>query len=200
MGLLLFLDPFQLIPVFQHLRRTGNLHLPEHVGVTVDQLFTHTVGSIGQIKVTGFLFHLGVKHHLKQHVAQFFFQVIDAALINGFYHLVGFLQKIATGAFVGLLGIPGTSTGCAQNCHEVFKILSRVVFFPHKIYHISVPSASSFTDFCHLIRRIFAILSPFGIRERSSQERVRRASTNTTYTTAATPIPIKVASALPIYE
>lgn len=79
------------------------------------QLFADTVHHIVEGEDLPLFLDAGVKHHLQQHVAQLLFKRFGVVVIDGFQRLVGFLKEIRADALMGLLPIPGTPLGRAQN-------------------------------------------------------------------------------------
>ncbi len=63
------------------------------MGMAVDQFKGHVVDYVRQVKPALFRLDLGVEHHLKQHIPQFFPQKHRVLVINGLQGLQGFLQK-----------------------------------------------------------------------------------------------------------
>ena len=66
--------------------------------------------------------NIRVEHDLQQHVAQLLTQQRHIRLAAGFYrldNLVGFLHQVANQGGVGLLGVPGATSGSAQAGHRL---------------------------------------------------------------------------------
>ena len=165
------------------------------MGVAEDQLFADAVGHVVQVEPAGVLLNGGVEEDLEQDVAQLLLQVVGIALVDGLGHLVGLLDEVAPDALVGLFPVPGAAPGMAQPGHQQAQVLYGIPLFAFKYSHnLSYHSqrlksfrhffspwakfSGFFLDF-HRIRSSLAILSPLGIRDRSSRETMRRASTST---------------------
>ena len=93
------------------------------MGVAVDELAAHPVGHLIEIKVSRVLLNGGMEHHLEQHVAQLLFQMLHRALVNGLGHLVGLLQEVAADGLMGLLPVPLTAAGSAEDFDDPDQIL-----------------------------------------------------------------------------
>ena len=112
--------------------------------VAEHQLLSHAVYHVICGETALFLLHYGVEHHLKQNVPQFLAHTGGVVPVNGVQRLVGLLQKIPADGLVGLLAVPRTALGGAQQVHDGEKILPSIALFPLKIYHISTAFASYF--------------------------------------------------------
>ena len=140
----MLLLPLELLPVLEDLAAAGNRHIPEHVGVAVDELFTDPVGYRVQVEAAGLLLHPGVKNHLEQHIPQLFPQMLRVVLVDGLSGLVGLLQEITANRVVILFPVPGAAPGLAQDADDLHQVPYTVRILILEIYHTSLPSASYF--------------------------------------------------------
>ena len=62
--------------------------------VAFDQLAAYPVAHLCKGEMPLLLLHLGVEHHLHQHIAQFLAQKRGVIQVDGIHRLVGFLQKV----------------------------------------------------------------------------------------------------------
>ena len=114
--------------------------------MAVDELLADAVGHIVHGEAALLPLHLGVHEDLEQQIAQLLLQVLGAALVDGFGHLIALLQQIPSGGGVGLLGVPGATSGGTEDGHDVLQVFEAVRFFPDKIYHILPLTARVFPE------------------------------------------------------
>ena len=117
------------------------------MGVAEYQLLADAVHHIVKGKQPLLLGHAGMKHHLKQYVAQLFLQVGCVPVIDGFGHLIGLLQHIAPDGLVGLFSVPGAPLRSAEQLHDAEKVLHGIVVHTLKIYHNFASLSSHFIYF-----------------------------------------------------
>lgn len=83
--------------------RTKDMRMPAgHLG-------HNPAGHILKIEGSLFLGDAGVKHHLKQQVAQLLAQAIEVLPLDGINYLVGLLQGVGSDGLEALFAIPGTA-------------------------------------------------------------------------------------------
>ena len=145
------------------------------MGVAEDQFFADAVGHVVQVEAAGVLLDGGVEEDLEQHVSQLLPQVGGVLLVDGLGHLIGLLDEVAADALVGLGPVPGAAAGGPEQGHQLPQVRHGIGVFQGKFC-------------CHTIasflvrqrmRSSLAILSPLGIRDRSSRETMRSTSTST---------------------
>jgi hypothetical protein len=101
----------------------------------VDELFTHPVRHVVQGEAPRVLLNGGVEVDLEQHIPQLLPESVHISLIDGLGHLVRLLQKVAADGGMGLLLVPGTAAGMAQNAHNLRQITAVIGLFHRPIYH-----------------------------------------------------------------
>ena len=137
LGLFLQLDCF---PIYQHFCATTNCGITKNVRVTTNKLVYNFVDNLLQIKVSCFFRHTGVENYLHQHVAKFFAHTCNIVVINCFNVFVNLFNEIATNGFMGLLNIPGATTGLTQSTDYINQRLYVHIVIRagiHKLFFIS---------------------------------------------------------------
>ncbi len=117
------------------------------MGMAEDELLAHPVRHIIQGKAALLLFHLGMEHHLEEHVTKLFAQMLGASLVDGLAGLIGLLQQIAADGLVVLLRVPGAASRRAQNGYDPLQVGNVIAGLTLKIYHIFPLSATPILDF-----------------------------------------------------
>ena len=88
--------------------------------VPEDQLVIQRLNDIIHRKGTELLFHLGMRHNLRE-IPKFFLHMLRIILINRLQHLVGFFDEIFADGFVGLLAVPRTAFRTAENANDLME-------------------------------------------------------------------------------
>jgi hypothetical protein len=112
------------VPVAQHLSRISHLGLPEHVGMTPDELLATVLGYRGQVTRATLLQEQRQEVHLEQHIAKL---VDQLGVITGegrVGELVGLLERMRHDRTLVLLAIPRTLT--SQTSGERIEISQRL--------------------------------------------------------------------------
>ena len=68
--------------------------VPKNMRVAFNQLAAYPIAYLCKGEMPLFLLHLGVEHHLHQHVAQLLAHKRGVIQVDGIHRLVGFLQKV----------------------------------------------------------------------------------------------------------
>ena len=84
-----------------------------------DELFTDIVHHISEVEGVYLLFHPGMEHHLQQHIPQLLPKEDRILLVDSLYSLVGFLNKVAPDALMGLFPVPRAAIFAAEDLHNL---------------------------------------------------------------------------------
>ena len=76
------------------------------MGMAAYHFFTFSVYHRGHIKEIFLFCKVGMEHHLKKDISQFFFKVLRIFLFYGLYHFICFLDQAAFKALMGLFPVP----------------------------------------------------------------------------------------------
>ena len=115
------------LPVAQHLLGPGDLDVAEDVRMAVHQLRDEALGDVVDVEPSLVGRDLGVKRHLQQQVAKL---VAHARLVAGVdrgEQLVGLFEQVPRKRPMGLLAIPRTAVGRAEqrlHANEIEKTLA----------------------------------------------------------------------------
>ncbi|HEY4968292.1 MAG TPA: hypothetical protein VII35_00210 [Steroidobacteraceae bacterium] len=86
--------------------------------MAAQQLVAYRAGHCLEIELTRLARHLGMKHHLKQQIAEFVLQVLHVAAFGRVGNLVGLFDGVRRNAREGLLPIPGAASRGPQTRHD----------------------------------------------------------------------------------
>ena len=146
-GALAFFLPLQNLPVHQNLLAVVGLHgAAKYMGVSVHQLLGHAVHHVVHGEVAPLGLNLGVEHHLHQNIPQFLAHGVGVVAVQGVQDLIGLLQKIPADGRVGLLRVPGTAAGGAEELHDFQEVLPAIAALTLKIYHTLPAFARIFAE------------------------------------------------------
>ena len=70
-----------------------------------------------------------MEEHLKQEVAQFFFEHRRVVRLDGLHHLVGFLDEVGLEALMILLLVPGAAVRRSETGHDLHSALETAFIF-----------------------------------------------------------------------
>ena len=112
---MLSLLQLHLVPNGRNLLRRFGSGVAEDVGMAANHLFVHRGADVLDGKFPGIGSDLALQHYLQQHVAELLLQMLGVARLDGCRGLVGFLDHVLADGGMGLLAIPGTTLGTAQD-------------------------------------------------------------------------------------
>jgi len=95
----------------------------EHVGMAPNQLVDHRLQRVGQAEVTGLAAELRDEHRLEDHIAELLADARPVALIQRVEQLARLFQHERAQCGEGLLAVPRTPLGTAQDPHDVDEVI-----------------------------------------------------------------------------
>ena len=132
--LLLQLD---LLPLLKHLTGIFSRSVTIDVGMAEHQLVALLVAHIGNVERAALTANLRVEHHVHQHVAQLFADVLCVALHQGVAQLKRLFYRVRTEALIRLLAVPRTFLPqvvkhveqTPESRHLLFSCMTHLLFF-----------------------------------------------------------------------
>jgi hypothetical protein len=96
----------------------GGINIAEDVGVAADEFLTGVLRGVFEREGSAFGGEVGVENDLKEEVAEFFAEVGVIRVADGVDRFAGLLEESGAEGFVGLLAVPRTTLGRAEEADD----------------------------------------------------------------------------------
>jgi hypothetical protein len=96
----------------------GGVDVTEDVGVSADEFFAGVARGIFQGEGATLGGEVGMKDNLKEKIAEFFAEIGIIGIADGVDGFAGFLKESGAEGFVGLLAVPRTALGRAEEADD----------------------------------------------------------------------------------
>src|SRR5579864_3390435 len=115
--------PFPLVglerfPIALHVGGSLRLHVPEDVGMAVNQFGRKAIEDVVNREGALLVRHFGVEKHLQQKVSKLALEFVPITIVDSFENFVSFFERVGLNVIEGLFAIPGAAARSAQSLHD----------------------------------------------------------------------------------